>query len=159
MRFSQDSKTLFSASVKSRPGLRTREYNLTERKKIAAWEMPKKEEAGAKREIQECFLSLDGALMLRSEKLRRDSQDKECDMTIFCELIDLKSRRSLLKIETYLGWVKTAPEREGAFSASASVQNMYLSRDARFIVTFGGPRDGSDTRLKVWQPVFRPADA
>ncbi len=150
MRFSQDSKTLFSASVESRPGLRTREYNLAERKKVAAWEMPKKEEAGAKREMQECFLSLDGALMLTSEELRRDLRGEECDLTINCELIDLKSRRSLVKIETYSGRVKTAPEREGGFSASASVQTMYLSRDARFIVTLGGPRDGSDTRLKVW---------
>jgi hypothetical protein len=112
--------------------------------------MPKKEEAGTKREIQECFLSLDGALMLTSEELRRDPQDKECDMTIFCELIDLKSRRSLVRIETFSGLVKTAPKREGAFSASASVHTMYLSRDTRFIVTLGGPRDGSDTRLKVW---------
>ncbi len=151
MRFSQDSKTLFSASVESRPGLRTREYNLAERKKIAAWEMPKKEEAGAKREmLNGCVLSLDGALMLTSEEIRRDPQDKECDMTIICELIDLKSRRSLVRIETYSGRVKAAPKREGAFSASASVQNMYLSRDARFIVTLAGPRDGSDTRLKVW---------
>ncbi len=151
MRFSEDSKTLFSASVESRPGLRTREYNLAERKKVAAWEMPKKEEAGAKREmLNGCVLSLDGALMLTSEEIRRDPQDKECDMTIICELIDLKSRRSLVRIETFSGRVKAAPEREGAFSASASVQNMYLSRDARFIVTLAGPRDGSDTRLKVW---------
>lgn len=151
MRFSEDSKTLFSASVESRPGLRTREYNLAERKKVAAWEMPKKEEEGAKREmLNGCVLSLDGALMLTSEEIRRDPQDKECDMTIICELIDLKSRRSLVRIETFSGRVKAAPEREGAFSASASVQNMYLSRDARFIVTLGGPRDGSDTRLKVW---------
>jgi len=151
MRFSQDSKTLFSASVESRPGLRTREYNLTERKKIAAWEMPKKEEAGAKREmLNGCVLSPDGELMLTSEERRRNLRDDECDMTISCELTDLKSRRLLLKIETYSGRVKTAPKREGAFSASASVQNMYLSRDIRFIVTLGGPRDGSDTRFKVW---------
>lgn len=151
MRFSQDNKTLFSASVEARPGLRTREYNLAERKKVASWEVPKKEEAGAKREVLNgCFLSLDGALMLTSEELRRDLRDKECDMTISCELIDLKSRQSLVKIETYSGRVKTAPEREGGFSASAFVQTMYLSRDARFVVTLGGPRDGSDTRLKVW---------
>jgi WD40 repeat protein len=151
MRFSQDSKTLFSASVESRPGLRTREYNLTERKKIAAWEMPKKEEEGAKREmLNGCVLSPDGELMLTSEERRRNLRGDECDMTISCELTDLKSRRSFLKIETYSGRVKTAPKREGAFSASASVQTMYLSHDTRFIVTLGGPRDGSDTRLKVW---------
>ncbi len=151
MRFSQDSKTLFSASVESRPGLRTREYNLTERKKIAAWEMPKKEEAGAKREmLNGCVLSPDGELMLTSEERRRNLRGDECDMTISCELTDLKSRRSFLKIETYSGRVKTAPKRDGAFSASASVQTMYLSQDTRFIVTLGGPRDGSDTRLKVW---------
>ena len=150
MRFSQDSKTLFSASVESRPGLRTREYDLAERKKVATWEMPKKEEAGAKREtLNGCFLSLDGALMLTSEELRRNLRENQCDVTSSCELIDLKSRRSLVRIESYSGRIKTAPEREGGFSASASVQNMYLSRDARFIVTLGGPRDGSDPRLKV----------
>lgn len=151
MRFSQDSKTLFSASVEARPGLRTREFNLAERKKVAAWEVPKKEEAGAKRErLQGCFLSLDGALMLTSEELRRDPRDNECDVTTICELIDLRSRRSLVRIESYSGRIQTAPEREGGFTASASVQTMYLSRDARYIVTLGGPRDGSDTRLKVW---------
>lgn len=152
MRFSQDNKTLFSASVEARPGLRTREYNLAERKKVASWEMPKKEEAGAKREMQACFLSLDGTLMLTSEELRRrrDPKDKDCDVTTSCELIDLKSRKSLVRIESYSGRVKAAPEREDGFSNSAFDQKMYLSRDARFIVTLVGPRDGSDTRLKVW---------
>ncbi|QDV29240.1 hypothetical protein Spb1_11200 [Planctopirus ephydatiae] len=150
MRFSQDSNTLFSASVEARPGLRTREYNLIERKKVAAWKMPKKEEVGVKREMRACFLSLDGALMLTSEEAirRRDPQDQECDLTISCELIDMKSRRPLVRIDTYSGRIKNAPGAEG-FSP-ASVQSLYLSRDARFIVTLGGPRDGSVNRLKVW---------
>lgn len=149
MSFGPDGKMLFSASAETKFRLRTRQFDLAEQKRVDAWQMPTKDEPDAKRMMQGGVMSRDGTLMLTNEEVWRDlPKDEQRDTSAFAELIDLKTRQSLVKIATHTGRVTAAVKAQGAWSAP--IQCVYLSRNARFIVTVGGPEDGSDTRLKVW---------
>jgi DNA-binding beta-propeller fold protein YncE len=145
MRFSQDGKTLISSSEENVGRIRTRSFDLFAKKKVAEWRMPTQEAADTKRRFLDSLLSQDGELMLTSEEVRRGISGEKQDFEVYCELTDLKTTKSLFRIQTFV-----RRDVKAGRDAMDPRQCLYLSRDARFAVTLDSPGDGGDSWLRVW---------